>query len=181
MKRLIVLFGLVLVVALAACGGQTPEATPVPETAVESVPTEAVPTAAPVEAVPTEAPSGSVLDSRTHVPDPLLIDKLWQWERRDPNGNQIDEIVVANPENYTLYFNEDGTFSAQVDCNSAAGAYATGACWQHLHGTGPDDHDGLSSGFPGRPDDADVWPRTGLPVRGRWQCFASVLGGRWPG
>ena len=46
------------------------------------------------------------------------------WERRDPNGNQVPEIVIPDPENYTLFFNEDGTFNAKIDCNNGSGAYA---------------------------------------------------------
>jgi len=42
MKRLLVLLSLMLLVALAACGGQTPEAEtqPTVESAVETLPTE---------------------------------------------------------------------------------------------------------------------------------------------
>lgn len=125
MKRIVLLFSLVMVLALAACNGQLPNVSPTAE-AVMATEVPAVATA--VEAVPTEAvpaPSGSVLDTRPHTADPLLIDKLWQWERRDPNGNAVDEIVVPNPENYTLFFNADGTFNAQLDCNTASGRYAT--------------------------------------------------------
>jgi heat shock protein HslJ len=71
-----------------------------------------------------EAPAAGG-DSGEHTPDPLLIDKTWLWERRDPNGNQIAEIKVPNPENYTLLFNEDGTFNAKLDCNNGSGSYAT--------------------------------------------------------
>jgi len=65
------------------------------------------------------------VDSLEHVPDPELVNKTWAWQRRDPNGNDIPAISVPNPENYTLYFNEDGTFSAKLDCNNGAGKYAT--------------------------------------------------------
>ncbi len=79
--------------------------------------------------VPQEAPpaqgSGSVLDTMAHTPDPNLINKTWAWERRDPNRNPIEEILVPNPENYTLAFAEDGTFTALLDCNNANGRYAT--------------------------------------------------------
>ncbi|MBK7919987.1 MAG: META domain-containing protein [Chloroflexi bacterium] len=60
-----------------------------------------------------------------HVADAQLIDITWQWERRDPNGAPVDPITVPNPEAYTLLFSADGAFNAQVDCNSAAGQYAT--------------------------------------------------------
>ena len=39
-----------------------------------------------------------------HTPDPMLVNITWEWMQRDPNGNQIDEITVPNPENYTLLF-----------------------------------------------------------------------------
>jgi len=124
MKKLIIV--LVLLFALVACGGSdpTPEPTAVP-------PTEAPPTAVP----PTEAPaateepasSGSMVDSMNHTPDPALINTTWVWERRDNNGNSSDPISVTNSQNYTLFFNEDGTFSAKLDCNNGNGRYATEA------------------------------------------------------
>ncbi|MBX3056863.1 MAG: META domain-containing protein [Anaerolineae bacterium] len=118
MKKLPLLL-LLLALALVACGGAEPTPTPVPPTAP---PTAVPPTAAPT----TEAP-GSYVDTLTHVPDVSLINITWHWVRRDPNGNDIAEIVVPNPENYTLLFNEDGTFNAQVDCNQMNGRYATEA------------------------------------------------------
>ncbi len=131
-----------LILLLVACGG---DATPTP--APTAAPEEPAPTAASVEEAPTTAPptdapptaeapaeeatpesdqaTESSVDSMDHAADPELVDILWEWERRDPNGNQIDEIIVPDPENYTLLFNENGTFNAQIDCNSANGRYAT--------------------------------------------------------
>ncbi|MCA9875971.1 MAG: META domain-containing protein, partial [Anaerolineales bacterium] len=134
MKKITLIFTLALLMALAACGGQEPTPTAVPPTEAlptqvpptEVPPTEVPPTEPPPTAAPTVEPTPeSLLASREHTPDPQLIDITWEWERRDPNGNQMDAIVVPNPENYTLLFNADGTFNAQVDCNSAAGQYAT--------------------------------------------------------
>ncbi len=133
MKKILYLSVLILALALAACGGSDPTATPAP------APTDVPPTAViePTEAPATEVPptevatredpamSGTPLDSMTHTPDPELVGKTWAWEARDPNGNAIDAITVTNPENYTLVFNEDGTFNAKVDCNNANGRYAT--------------------------------------------------------
>lgn len=120
MKRLVLFMGLVLLVALAACSQQTPQATPTAETVL---PTEVPPTAAPVEVAPT--PEGSYVASLPHTADPALIDTVWLWERRDPNGNQIDEIIVPNPENYSLVFAADGAFFVGLDCNRGSGQYAT--------------------------------------------------------
>ncbi|NJN54120.1 MAG: META domain-containing protein [Anaerolineae bacterium] len=106
---------------MAACGGEEPNAHP--RSPSDTPPTDVPPTEEP-EAAATEAP-GSYVDTLEHTADPSLVNITWHWVRRDPNGNQIDEIVVPNPENYTLLFNEDGTFNAQVDCNSMNGRYAT--------------------------------------------------------
>lgn len=127
MKKLITTLMMVLLLALAACGGSEPEPTAAP-TEAPPPPTIAAPTEAPADAAPTEAPaeeSGSYVDSLEHTPDPNLIGKTWAWQSRDPNGNDIAAISVANSENYTLFFNEDGTFSAKMDCNNASGQYAT--------------------------------------------------------
>jgi heat shock protein HslJ len=81
------------------------------------------PTAAPqATAVPEQA---SPLDTMDHVPDPNLVNVTWEWERRDPNGNSSPEIIIPNPEAYTLFFNEDGTFNATLDCNRGSGLYKT--------------------------------------------------------
>ncbi len=139
MKKITLILLLIFVFVLAACGGgddtadpteAAPEAQPTADEAVEEAPTTAPATVAP----PTEEPaaeetpvteSESIVASREHTADPLLVDITWQWIQRDPNGNEIEAIAVPNPENYTLLFNADGTFNAQMDCNSAAGQYAT--------------------------------------------------------
>ena len=149
---MVVLIAISLMMLLAACGGGDEEPTPEPApteapaepTATEPPPeptaTEAPPEPTATEAAPEptaesaeeptaepaeEAAPQAPFDSMEHTPDPMLVDITWEWVKRDPNGNQIDEITVANPENYTLLFNEDGTFAARLDCNNAAGQYAT--------------------------------------------------------
>ncbi|HFQ93393.1 MAG TPA: META domain-containing protein [Anaerolineae bacterium] len=67
----------------------------------------------------------SPVESMEHVPNPDLINKLWVWERRDPNGNDVEEIIVPNPTDYTLFFSEDGSYFAKMDCRAMQGAYAT--------------------------------------------------------
>ena len=124
---------LILALLIVACSEEEPTATPVPPTeAPTEVPTEAAveeaPTTMPTEIPPTEVPPtqepASPLDGMDHVADPLLIDKTWQWERRDDSsGNTM--ISVPDPSAYTIVFNEDGTFKAVLDCNSASGSYAT--------------------------------------------------------
>ena len=123
MKRLLVLLSLMLLVALAACGGQTPEAEtqPTVESAVETLPTEAPAVGEPAPTV--EQPSETT--PLAHTADPALVNKLWFWERRDPNGGATAAIDVPTPSEYNLIFNEDGTFFAQLDCNRGSGSYAT--------------------------------------------------------
>ena len=139
---ILLLLFLTVTLVLVACGGgeETPtaepaeepvqaaeeEATAVPPTDVP--PTEIPPTEVPPTAEPeaTEIPeSASPLDTMDHVPDPNLVEITWEWERRDPNGNAIEEIIIPNPEVYTLFFNEDGTFNADLDCNNGSGLYKT--------------------------------------------------------
>jgi len=118
MKKSTVMFVVMLIgLLLAACQGGSRE----PAATMEPTLPPAVVAAEPTEETavsPTPATPG-------HVPDPDLIDKTWAWEARDPNGSDAATLDVPNPENYTLIFNEDGTFSAKVDCNVAAGSYAT--------------------------------------------------------
>ena len=122
MKRPLVLLGLMLLVALAACGGQTPEAEtqPTVESAVETLPTEVPAVEEP--APPVEQPSETT--PLAHTADPALVNKLWYWERRDPSSGATP-IEVPDPSEHNLIFNDDGTFFAQLDCNRGSGSYAT--------------------------------------------------------
>lgn len=89
-----------------------------------------MPTEAPVagqEPVSAESPAAGV-DTLAHMPDTNLVGVTWEWQQRNnieaPAGS-LPTISVANAENYTLLFNEDGTFAATLDCNSGSGRYAT--------------------------------------------------------
>lgn len=119
MYRLLKLMAILtlLVLALTACGG---DETPTPTAPAAEVVVETATPAPTVVVEPTAAPR--VIE---HTPDPALIDKTWGWEARDPNSSDIASLDVPNPEHYTLTFNEDGTFSARVDCNNVAGEYAS--------------------------------------------------------
>ena len=51
-----------------------------------------------------------------------ITDTTWQWE--SVSDRPTGEITtVPDPENYTLVFREDGTFSGQADCNQISGTY----------------------------------------------------------
>ena len=121
-KSIVAALALILIL-LVACGGQeetAPEVTadPAPTAAVEAVPMEPAPA--------TEIPDvASPLDTMDHVPDPQLVDTIWQWQKRTSNMGEELLITVPDPEVYTLTFNPDGVFNAQVDCNNVQGQYAT--------------------------------------------------------
>ncbi len=59
---------------------------------------------------PTEDTQGAV----------ALQNKLWQWQRTEYRG-EITPVPV--PQSYTLTFNSNNTFEAQLDCNSGSGQY----------------------------------------------------------
>jgi heat shock protein HslJ len=48
---------------------------------------------------------------------------VWQWEsvKVQPTG---EITTVPDPENYTLIFNEDETFTGTADCNAISGTYS---------------------------------------------------------
>lgn len=48
---------------------------------------------------------------------------LWQWQSVT-NQNTRETTSVPNPENYTIEFNEDGTFTGTADCNAISGTYS---------------------------------------------------------
>lgn len=113
MKRLFLFILVVSLGALAACNQQpAPQPTSEPVVLPTEAPAVVEPTAVPV---PTEEPAPEI------VVDPALIDTLWLWTHRDA----ATPIDVANPENYNLMFNADGTFFAGLDCNRGNGTYFT--------------------------------------------------------
>jgi heat shock protein HslJ len=54
--------------------------------------------------------------------DVEITNIIWQWESVSdrPSG---ETTIVPDPENYTLAFKDDGTFSGQADCNQISGSY----------------------------------------------------------
>ena len=64
-------------------------------------------------AAPTTAPATS--SSITGI--------VWQWTSVT-NQTTKQTTTVANPENYTIIFNADGTLTGKADCNSFAGTYS---------------------------------------------------------
>ena len=48
----------------------------------------------------------------------------WKWTASTPKV-PASQSVVPDPENDTITFGADGTFSAKADCNQLAGSYTT--------------------------------------------------------
>ncbi len=57
------------------------------------------------------------------APSDSIVGIVWLWESvYYRESNETD--TVPNPENYTIQFMEDGTFTGQADCNSISGTYS---------------------------------------------------------
>lgn len=67
--------------------------------------------------------TGSVGESDASTADGIT-GVVWQWETVTSQDTN-ETTTVPNPENYTIEFNEDGTFNGQADCNQIAGTYST--------------------------------------------------------
>jgi hypothetical protein len=51
-----------------------------------------------------------------------IVGTVWQWTKfLEANDN---EILVDDPENYTIEFMPDGAVQIKADCNSVGGSYA---------------------------------------------------------
>jgi heat shock protein HslJ len=48
----------------------------------------------------------------------------WRWSARLEGGDARSLVPVADPANYLLRLDDDGTFIGKADCRSLAGAYA---------------------------------------------------------
>lgn len=53
-----------------------------------------------------------------------LVGPTWQWTASTTTA-PASQGVVPNPENYTITFANDGTYTGKADCNNIAGAYTT--------------------------------------------------------
>lgn len=119
-------FWLLAVVALIASACAAPQPTPPPAT-VEAAPTlPAVVQSTPVEPVPAQPtsplPPQTEPSAPLPAPTPQLIGPTWEWTEATDAAGQI--TAVAQPSNYTVQFNLDGTASIKADCNGGSAAYA---------------------------------------------------------
>ena len=59
----------------------------------------------------------------TPAPSNTITDINWQWTSVT-NKPTKETTTVPNPENYTIIFKSDGTFTGKADCNNIAGKYS---------------------------------------------------------
>lgn len=128
MKKAMLLFMLLaLALAAAACRDEetpTPTAAPVEEPAVEPTSAPATePTAEPT-AVPTQEPTPTSEPTAEVGPaaQPEIVGQTWQWQAFQDSA-ELNDLSVANPEQYTLTLQPDGTASIQADCNQILWSY----------------------------------------------------------
>jgi heat shock protein HslJ len=53
-----------------------------------------------------------------------LTGQIWQWTAGTTKV-PASQTVVPDPENYTIEFKTDGTYSAKADCNQVSGSYTS--------------------------------------------------------
>jgi heat shock protein HslJ/uncharacterized lipoprotein YbaY len=112
-----------LAFVLVACGEQPkPTVAPIPESPTAEPTTEEATVQPPAVGDPL-----SPLSPIDFAVDPDLVDVTWEWFQRTISEATDVLFEVPDPENYTLLFNADQTFNAQLDCNGGNGAYATDA------------------------------------------------------
>lgn len=59
----------------------------------------------------------------TPAPSNTITDIVWQWTSVS-NQTTKETTTVSNPENYTIIFKTDGTFTGKADCNNVSGTYS---------------------------------------------------------
>jgi putative lipoprotein len=62
-------------------------------------------------------------DTDTATNTPELVGPTWQWVEFQDVATGQNNYTLDEPENYILFFDDDGTVSIQADCNRASGTY----------------------------------------------------------
>lgn len=57
------------------------------------------------------------------TPSDSITGIVWQWTSLS-NKTTGETTTIANPQNYTITFNEDGTLEGLADCNRFSGSYS---------------------------------------------------------
>jgi heat shock protein HslJ len=63
-----------------------------------------------------------LLSACSSGPPKEMLDTTWEWQQLIETSPAA-QSVVPDPENYTIVFNQDGTYNAKADCNMLSGGY----------------------------------------------------------
>jgi heat shock protein HslJ len=75
-----------------------------------------------MEFAPTEAGAEATPEATEEPSEEAgLVGPVWQWVQSVYEGDMI--VASTDPTRYTITFLEDGTFQAQLDCNTGFGSY----------------------------------------------------------
>lgn len=115
MKRLVMIIGLILLLALAACDTMGP-------TTQELVPTEGVAVATQAPPLTEDSSTGEQPQGEAAAPGADLQGVTWEWVSLiDPTG----QTTSSDPTRYTITFNPDGMAPVLADCNTIISSYIT--------------------------------------------------------
>ena len=122
MKRLVLILGLVLLLALAACDTMGPTPQEVLPTDGTAAATQETPQELPTDAPADGGPTGEQPEGETGVPGADLQGVTWEWVSLiDPMG----QTTSSDPTRYTITFNADGMAPVVADCNNVINSYIT--------------------------------------------------------
>ena len=65
----------------------------------------------------------TLVDPSTPAPTHSIQGIVWQWVSVTEKPTNTT-TTISNPENYTLIFNADNTFTGTADCNAISGTYS---------------------------------------------------------
>lgn len=122
------IIGVVVVVVLVIgafflFGGNNGLNGPAPAATTIATDTPAAPaTDTPAALTPAVTPEEEGGTGGAQVDAPAIQNITWVWESRTTPSDGSSE-AIPSPANYTLFFNPDGTYQFQADCNNGSGTY----------------------------------------------------------
>jgi len=87
--------------------------------------------AEPAGNTPSEAAEDTIVEpaeNTTQGLEPVSVENItgieWQWTSFQPFDMPENQLIIPDPENYTLAFFPDGTYHIKADCNNGIGNYS---------------------------------------------------------